>query len=185
MRKLIAATNMSLDGFCDHTSLNPDGEVHDYYTDMLRNADTIIYGRITYQLMEDYWPAIVKAPTGEQSTDDFAKAIDDVGKLVFSRTLKKVEWRNARIATGSVEDEIMKLKCQPGKDLFVGSPGMIVTAINLQLVDELWICVHPAIVTSGLSLLKNIQERIDMKLLKTRTFGGGAVLLNYEVKNNA
>lgn len=184
MRKLIAATNMSLDGFCDHTSMTPDEEIHDYYTDMLRNADTIIYGRTTYQLMEDYWPAIVKAPTGDPSMDDFAKAIDDVGKLVFSHTLKKVEWRNARLATKPVEEEIMELKRQPGKDLFVGSPGMIVTTMNLQLVDELQICVHPVIVGKGLPLFKNIQERVDMKLVSIRTFGGGTVLFHYAIKSN-
>jgi len=89
MRKLIAAINMTLDGFCDHTAMMADDELHEHYNDLLRNAGALVYGRITYQLMESYWPTVVKNPTGNKPTDDFAVLIDNIPKVVFSHTLKK------------------------------------------------------------------------------------------------
>jgi dihydrofolate reductase len=87
MAKLIAAINMTLDGFCDHTAGIPDEEIHEHYADLLKNADTILYGRITYQLME-YWQTVVKNPTGNKAMDEFAVVIDKIPKIVFSHSLK-------------------------------------------------------------------------------------------------
>ncbi|MEX6690825.1 dihydrofolate reductase family protein [Danxiaibacter flavus] len=180
MRKLIAAMNMTLDGFCDHTAMSADDEIHDHYTALLRSADTLIYGRTTYQLMESYWPALVKNPSGHKSLDDFAVAIDNIAKIVFSHTLKSVEWESARVAKQGFKEEILALKQQPGKDILVGSPSLIVEATKLNLVDEYQLAVHPTIVGKGLPLFKNITERVNLKLLKTKTFGCGAVLFYYE-----
>lgn len=183
MRKLIAGMNMTLDGFCDHTTMNADEEIHEHYTEVLRNSGDLIYGRITYQLMESYWPAVLKNPTGDKSMDEFALAIQDIPKTVFSHTLTNAsafEWNNVTLATRGVREEVLELKQRPGKDILVGSPSLIVAAMNLDLVDEFQICVHPIIASTGLSLLKNINDRIDLKLLKTKTFGCGAVMLYYE-----
>src|SRR6185295_15254086 len=98
MRKLIAGINMTLDGFCDHTTMIADDEIHQHYTDLLKSADTIIWGRITYQLMESYWPTVVKNPTGNKAQDEFAVVVDNISKIVFSQTLKNVSWKNARVA---------------------------------------------------------------------------------------
>src|SRR5688572_1633590 len=122
MRKLIAGINMTLDGFCDHTAMTADDELHQHYNELLRNADTLIYGRITYQLMESYWPAIVKNPTGNNPTDEFAVLIDNISKIVFSRTLKNVSWKNTKLKKEIVKEEISELKRQEGKNIFVGSP---------------------------------------------------------------
>lgn len=181
MRKLIAAMNMTLDGFCDHTAMIADDEIHQHYNELLLSVDTIIYGRITYQLME-YWPTVVKNPTGNKSMDDFAVTMDNVSKIVFSRTLKNVEWKSARIAKGSIEEEVLKLRQQPGRDILVGSPSLIVACTNLNLVDEYQLNVQPTIIGNGLSLLKNINDRIDLKLLKAKIFGCGAITLYYESK---
>src|SRR5882672_11862865 len=97
MRKLIAAINMTLDGFCDHTAMNADEGIHQHYNELLSNADTLLYGRITYQLMESYWPTVVKKPTGIKPTDEFAVLIDNISKIVFSRTLKNVNWKNTKL----------------------------------------------------------------------------------------
>ena len=97
MRKLIAAMNMTLDGFCDHTAMIADDEIHDHYNELLKNTGTLIYGRITYQLMESYWPIVVNDPTGNKPMDDFAVLIDNIPKIVFSRTLKNVEWKNTTL----------------------------------------------------------------------------------------
>lgn len=183
MRKLIAAINMTLDGFCDHTSMIADDEIHQHYNELLRNADTLIYGRITYQLMESYWPTVVKNPTGNKPIDEFAVLIDNISKIVFSRTLKNVEWKNAKLAKRGIKEEISELKqsCNGGsKDILVGSPGLIVAAMNLNLIDEYQLSVQPTIAGKGLPLLKNINDRIDLRLLKTKTFGCGAVTFYYE-----
>lgn len=182
MRKVIAAINMTLDGYCDHTAISPDEEIHQHYTDLLNDGDTILYGRITYQLME-YWRPFVKKSSGEKSMDDFALAIDKILKIVFSRTLKSVEWESAKLATRGLKEEVLELRQQAGKDIFVGSPGLIVALTQLGLIDEYQLCVHPVIAGSGLPLFKNINDRLMLKLLKTKHFGSGAILLYYEPAN--
>jgi len=179
MRKLIAAINMTLDGFCDHTAGVPDEEIHQHYADLLRNAGAVLYGRITYQLME-YWRTVVQNPTGNKAMDEFAVVMDNTPKIVFSHTLKSVDWESAKLATRTLEEEVADLKQQPGKNIFAGSPGLIVALTKLNLIDEYQICIHPVIAGSGLPLFKNVNDRIMLKLIKTKTFSGGAVILYYE-----
>src|SRR5689334_21384570 len=135
--------NMTLDGFCDHTAMIADDEIHQDYNELLRNADTLIYGRVTYQVMESYWPTVVKNPTGNKPTDEFAVIMNNISKIVFSRTLKNVEWKTAKLAKRDVKEEILELKQQPGKDILVGSPSLIVASFNLNLIDEFQLCVQP------------------------------------------
>jgi len=180
MRKLIAAMNMTLDGFCDHTAMIADEEIHQHYNELLSNADTLIYGRITYQLMESYWPTIVKNPTGNKPMDKFAVLIDNISKIVFSRTLKTVDWKNTKLKKEIIEEEILELKQQPGKNIVVGSPGLIVALTQLGLIDEYQLGLQPTVLGSGLPLFKNVTDRVDLKLLKTKTFGCGAIMLYYE-----
>lgn len=182
MRKIIAAINMTLDGFCDHTAVNADEEIHQHYQDLLSDADAVLYGRITYQLME-FWQTLVKNPSGEKSMDDFAMAIDKIQKIVFSRTLKNVEWESARLANRGIEEEVSELKQQSGKDVLVGSRSLIIQLMKLNLIDEFQLCIHPVIVGTGLPLFENIKDRTIFKLIKTKPFRGGAVTLYYEPKN--
>lgn len=178
MKKVIAAINMTLDGFCDHTSGVPDAEIHQHYAELLQSADVALYGRVTYQLME-FWRTVLENPTGDRAMDDFAVAIDKTPKLVFSRTLKTVDWNSAQLATQDLEPEVLARKQQPGKDIFVCSPSLIVALTQLNLIDEYQLCIHPLIAGSGLPLFQNIREHILLKLLKTHTFSGGAVILYY------
>ena len=180
MRKLIAAINMSVDGFCDHTEMSADEETHEHYNDLLRNADTLIYGRITYQLMESYFPSLVETPTGDKPLDEFAKLIENISKIVYSRTLKNVTWKNTALKKEIIKEEIIALKQQPGKNIVVGSPSLIVALAQLDLIDEYQLAVHPTIIGSGLPLFKNITDRINLKLFKTKTFECGAIVLYYE-----
>ena len=179
MRKLIAAMNMTLDGYCDHTAMIADDEIHQHYSDVLRNAGILLYGRITYQLME-YWPTVLKEPTGNKAMDEFAEVIDKIPKVVFSHTLKTVEWETARLAKRDLKEEVLALRQETGKDILVGSPSLIVALSQLNLIDEYQFGVQPIILGSGLPLFKNIKDRIDLKLLKTKTFGCGAVFFYYE-----
>lgn len=179
MRKLIASINMTLDGFCDHKAVNPDDEIHQYFSDLLRNSDAIIFGRTTYHLME-YWRTVLESPTDNKAMNDFAATIDNIPKIVFSRTLKNVDWKTARVANRDIKDEVLELKKQSGKDILVGSPSLIIQCMKLNLIDEYQLVLHPIIVGSGLPLFKNITEKVDLKLVRTRTFGSGAVMLCYQ-----
>jgi dihydrofolate reductase len=180
MRKLIAGINITLDAFCDHTAGITDDDMHQHYNDLLKTADTMIWGRITYQLMESYWPTVVKEPTGNEATDKFAVLANDIHKIVYSRTLESVDWKNAELKPELVKEDIIALKQQPGKNILVGSPSLIVAFTKLGLVDEYQLCIHPVILGQGLPLFKNITEKIDLKLLNTKTFSSGAVVMYYE-----
>jgi len=179
MRKLIAGINMTLDGFCDHTAGIPDEEIHQHYAELLDNADVVLYGRITYQLMQ-YWQTLLKNPSGEKSMDDFAMAIDKIPKIVFSHTLKNTEWDSAKLSNKSLEEMVLELKQQPGRDILVGSRSLIIQLMKLNLIDEYQLCVHPVVAGSGLPLFENINDRTILKLIKTKTFSSGAITLYYE-----
>jgi len=183
MRKLIAGINITLDGFCNHDAVIADDEIHQHYNDILSNADTLLFGRITYQLMESYWPSIVKAPTGNKPEDEFAVLIDNISKIIFSRTLKNVEWQNTQLKKEIIKDEILELKRQAGKNILVGSPSLIVALTQLDLIDEYQLCVHPIVLGNGLPLFKNIKDRVNLKLLNTKTFACGAVTLYYDFQS--
>lgn len=184
MKTVIAAINMTLDGFCDHTAMIPDDEIHHHYSELLRSAGTILFGRITYQLME-YWKPIVKTPTGNQSIDEFAVTIDTISKIVFSHTLDKVEWKNVKLAKQDLKEEVLELKKSGnGKDILIGSRSLIVSLTKLHLIEEYQICIQPVILGKGLPLFKDLNERVDLKLLKTKTFGCGAQLIYYEPVRN-
>ena len=175
--------NMTLDGFCNHEAMSADEEIHQHYNELLSNADTLIYGRITYQLMESYWPTVVKNPTGNKPMDEFAVLIDNISKIVYSRTLQHVEWKNTTLKKEVIQKEILELKQSRNggsKNIVVGSPGLIVALTQLDLIDEYQLGVQPIVLGNGLPLFKNIRDRIDLKLLKTKTFGCGAVMLYYE-----
>lgn len=174
MRKVIAAINMTLDGFCDHTAVIADNELHEHYNELLSSAGTILYGRVTYQLME-YWKTVLKNPTGNKSVDEFAVTMDKIPKIVFSKTLKTVEWKTARLAKRDLKEEVFELKESRNggnKSILVGSPGLIVALTNLNLIDEFQLCVQPIISGGGLPLFKNINGRVNLQLLKTNTLEG-------------
>ena len=174
---------MTLDGFCDHTSMIADEEIHRHYADLLSNAGVVLYGRITYQLME-YWRTLSENPSGEKSMDDFAIVMDNTPKIVFSHTLKNVNWKSAKLANRNLEEAVLELKQQSGKDIFVGSPSLIVALTKLNLIDEYQLCIHPVIAGNGLPLFKHINEKTILKLIKTKTFSGGAITLYYEPAKN-
>ena len=184
MRKLIAGINMTLDGFCDHTVIIPDEEIHQHYAELLDSADVVLYGRITYQLMQ-YWQTLLKNPSGEKSMDDFAMSIDKISKIVFSHTLMNTDpiaigWDSAKLSNKSLEEMVLELKQQPGRDILVGSRSLIIQLMKLNLIDEYQLCIHPVVAGSGLPLFENINDRTILKLIKTKTFSSGAITLYYE-----
>ncbi|RKS97437.1 dihydrofolate reductase family protein [Chryseobacterium defluvii] len=182
MRKLIAAINMTIDGFCDHTAITPDEEIHRHYEKVLLDAGVILYGRVTYQLMQ-YWQTLIEQPSGEKSMDDFALAIDSIPKIVFSHTLESTGWASAQLSHQSLEKTVAELKQQPGKDILVGSRSLIIQLMQLTLIDELQLCIHPVIAGTGLPLFEDMHRRMILTCIKTKTFDSGAVILYLNPKN--
>ena len=182
MRKVIAAINMTIDAIGDHTAGMPDEEIHDHYKELLGQGDTVLYGRTTYQLME-FWRTLLENPSEDKSMNDFAVAIDRIPKIVFSRTIKNVDWKSATVAKRDLKEEVLDLRQQPGKDILVGSRSLIIQLLNLNLIDEFQLCIHPVVAGSGLPLFENIKDSTVFKLIKTKKFSGGAITLYYEPVN--
>ncbi len=179
MRKVIAATNITIDGVYDHTEGLADIEIHQHYADLLDNAGIILYGRITYQLMQ-YWQTLLTNPSGDKTADNFAIAIDKIQKIVFSHSLKNTNWDSAKLANKSLDDFVRELKQQPGKDIFVGSRSLIMQLMNQNLIDEYQLCIQPVVAGKGSLLFDNVNARTILKLTKTKNFANGSIILYYE-----
>lgn len=185
MRKLIAAINMTLDGVYDHTAGLPDEEIHQHYTELLSQGYAILYGRTTYQLME-FWRTFLENPSKEKSMNDFAIAIDKIPKIVFSHTLTHVEWKSATLANCSLKETVLELKQSrqgASKNIFVGSRSLIIQLMKLNLIDEFQLCIYPVVAGKGSLLFEDINDRTIFKLVKTKAFHGGAIILYYEPRN--
>jgi dihydrofolate reductase len=183
MRKIIGALNMTLDGICDHNAGIPDEGIHKHYTELLGQGDAILYGRITYELME-YWRTVLENPSENKSMNDFATAIDKIPKIVFSRSIKNVEWESATMAKRDLKYEVLELKKQSGKDILVGSRSLIIQLLKLDLIDEFQLCIYPMVEGKGLAFFENINDRIIFKLVRNKTFNNGAIILYYQPKKD-
>lgn len=180
MRKVIFAINITLDGCCDHTKGIVDDELLEYHTRLLQDADLLVYGRKTYQLMVPYWPDIAKIHSETNAENDFADVFDSVNKVVFSQTLDSAE-ENARIVRGNLREEILKLKQEHGKNILTGGVSIPSQLIELGLVDEYRFVVHPIIAGEGRRLLEGVSlaEKLQLNLVESKTFKSGSVALRY------
>jgi dihydrofolate reductase len=182
MRKLIFAINITLDGCCDHDKVIGDDETLEYFTDLMRDVDLQVFGRKTYELMVPYWPDIAKNPAGEtKATIEFAEAFVSINKIVFSQSLEGVEGKNTRIVRTKLQDEILKLKQEQGKNIIVGGVSVSSQLIELGLVDEYYFVVSPIVAGDGRRLLEgmSLPERLQLKLVESKIFKSGCVALRY------
>ena len=181
MRKVVFAINISTDGYCGHTDMIPDDEMHEYFTALLRNASLLLFGRITYQLMVPYWPDIARNQSEDKATNEFARVFDSLDKVVFSTTLKHVEGRNTRIVRANVAEEVVTLKQQPGKDIFVGGLSLASQLSDRGLIDEYHFVVHPVIAGKGPRLFETVkpQDKLQLDFIGSDTFQSGVVALRY------
>ncbi len=184
MRKVIYAINLSLDGCFDHTIGVPDendGELMEYYTNLVRDAGLFVYGRKTHELMVPYWPDIAKSDSENKVDKDFAEAFVSKKKVVFSRSLASAEGENTRIVRTNPGDEVLKLKQEPGKNILVGGVDIPSQLIALGLVDEFRFVVMPVLVGKGKRLFEGISlDKLQLKLVESRIFkSSGSVLLHY------
>jgi len=181
MRNVIYAINLTLDGCCDHTPVNPDDEVLEYFTDLVREVDLQVFGRKTYQLMVPYWPEVAKDQSASKADKEFARAFDSTKKIVFSRSLDSPEDRSTRIVRTNLRDEILKLKQEQGKNILVGGIDIPSQLIELGLVDEYRFVVFPVIAGEGRRLLEGVslQETLQLKLVDSKIFKSGCIALRY------
>ena len=182
MRKVIVFILVSLDGFFEGPNHeidwhNVDSGFNDFAINQLNEIGTLLFGRVTYTLMASYWP------TAAARSDDpvVAEKMNTLPKIVFSRTLKNVEWQNTRQVKEGYVHEIAMLKRESGKDLFIfGSSDLTVTLIKEGLIDEYRIMVNPVVLGEGKHLFQGLENRLSLKLMKTKVFTSGNVLLYYE-----
>ena len=180
MRKVSFSINITIDGFADHTAVIADNQLHDFFTNLLKNADTLLFGRRTYQLMESFWPTAAENPICTKSMIEFANQINSINKIVFSRTLDKVSWNNTKLKKENLIEEILKLKNQNGKNILIGSLSLASNLIFHDLIDEFWFLTHPIILGKGKQLFESLDKRVDLRLLDSVIFNSGVAALHYE-----
>ena len=181
MRNVVYAINLSLDGCCDHTKGIVDEELFDYYIQLVRDADLLVYGRKTYQLMVPYWADVAKDPSETKSDIAFGKTFVSKNKVVFSRSLESAEDVNTRIVRTNLRDEILKLKQEPGKYILVGGVDIPSQLIELGLIDEYRFVVGPFIAGEGRRLMEGVSlpEQLQLKLVESKVYKSGSVALHY------
>ena len=185
MRPLRYSINLTLDGCYDHLAIIPDEELHRHAAENLRQADALLFGRVTYQMMETAWRE--PAETGERPDwmpswmHPFALTIHAAKKYVVSTTLDQVDW-NAELIHGDLENTVRRLKQEPGNGLFVGGPQLAQALTELALIDEYEFIVHPRLAGHGPTLFAGLSKPVDFKLVSRREFNSGALVLRYELK---
>jgi dihydrofolate reductase len=189
MRKVILSVQVSLDGF----TAGPNGELDwlvehvvseegwNSLNDLVSTVDTALLGRVNYQGFASYWPAMATNPSSTKNDIEFSRWLDTTPKLVFSRTLEQVEWKNARLVKENIAEEIRSLKQQEGQDMVIlHSASLAQTFMQLGLIDEYRLSVHPVVLGGGILLFKDIKDRMNLKLVEAKTFRSGVVLLSYQ-----
>ncbi len=186
MRKVVLFMHLTLDGFAAGPNgeldwISYDEELEKYAEGIVRTVGAPLYGRVTYQMMESYWPTVLKDKSASKHDMDHAQWLENVEKIVFSKTLKEVEWNNTTLIKDDIAKEVAKLKKQPGKDLVIfGSPTLAHTFMELGLIDEYRLTVNPIVLGSGMPLFKSGSDTIKLKLLDTKTFKTGIIGLHYQ-----
>ena len=182
MRNVIFAINITIDGCCDHTQGIADDELHEYFTGLLRNSDIEIFGRNTYNLMYPYWHDVAVNQSETEVINEFARTFDSMPKIVFSTTLKSVEWNNTTLLRSNLQDALVKLKQQPGKSISIGGISIASQLTQLGLIDEYHFVVHPIIAGKGPRLfdLGGMKDNLPLKLVGSKTFRSGVVELHYK-----
>ena len=184
MRKVIYAISVSLDGYVEAANGDiswsfPDEELHKHFNERESMLDTHLYGRRLYENMTAYWPTADENPSAPQHEIEYACIWKSKPKVVFSKTLDHVEW-NSTLIREDIANEVDRLKSQSGKDMSVGGAELASTFMQLGLIDEYWLYIHPIILGSGKPMFQQLDRMHSLKLIETHTFSSGVVLLRYQ-----
>ena len=178
MRPLRYSINVTLDGCIDHREGIADEELHRHAVENLKQADALLFGRVTYQMMEDAWRS-PRTGAMPEWTEPFAETIDAAKKYVVSSTLERVDW-NAELLRGDLSEAVQALKSEPGNGLFVGGAQLALALTELGLIDEYEFVIHPRVAGHGPTLFAGLSKRLDLKLVSRLELGSGAMALRYE-----
>ncbi|MBS1575272.1 MAG: dihydrofolate reductase family protein, partial [Bacteroidetes bacterium] len=187
MRKIISFMHISLDGFVagpngEMNWIKVDEEIFDYVGKRISESDTALYGRVTYQMMESYWPTAGDEPTASRHDIEHSKWYKKAHKIVLSGTMKGAGLVNTKIISNNLSDNINRIKQQAGEEILLfGSPTATHSLMQLNLIDGYWLFVNPIILGKGIPLFTNIKDQVKLKLLTTRQFTCGVTELNYTV----
>jgi dihydrofolate reductase len=184
LRKVVLTMSISLDGYIEGPNREidwhlVDEEVHQYFNDQLRDVGAFLDGRVTHELMADFWPTADADPSASAQVKEFAQIWRDTPKIVYSRTLERADW-NTTIVREVVPAEVAALKAMPGGDLSLGGADLAASFMRHGLIDEFHLCVHPVLIGAGKPLFPASGAAVNLRLLETRRFGNGVVLLRYE-----
>ena len=179
MRPLRYSINVTLDGCCDHRAISPDEELHRHAMENIVQADALLFGRVTYEMMEAAWRLSTRSVAMPDWTEPFARTIDAAKKYVVSGTLDRVDW-NAELIRGDLGQAVRRLKQESGKGLLVGGVQLPLALAELGLIDEYEFVVQPTLAGHGPTLFAGLSKRIDLRLVSRVEFGSGAVAMRYE-----
>ena len=179
MRPLRYSINVTLDGCCDHRAMSADEDLHRHAAESLAQADALLFGRVTYEMMEAAFRPPGRMGERPDWTEPFARTIDAAKKYVVSSTLDRVDW-NAELVRGDLATAVQQLKRESGKGLFVGGVKLPQALAELGLIDEYEFVVHPRVAGHGPTLFAGLSKRVDLKLVSRLEFGSGAVAMRYE-----
>ncbi len=182
MRPLRYSINVTLDGCCDHQVVTPDDELHRHFVDELERADALLFGRVTYEMMEAAWRRLPTGAWPDWMADwmiPFAETIDRAKKYVVSSTLGSVDW-NAELVQGDLGEAVQQLKHEPGRGLYVGGVTLPLALADLGLIDEYEFVVHPVVAGHGPTLFAGLRERLELEMVGRKDFRSGAVALRYQ-----
>jgi dihydrofolate reductase len=185
MRNLIFFMHTSLDGFVTGPNgemnwIQLDDDMFDFVATMTNKADTALYGRVTYEMMESYWPKAGEQPNATKHDKEHSAWYNKVSKVVLSKTINETGLINTKVISDQLTDNINKIKNQEGKNILIfGSPGATYSLLSLGLIDEFWLFVNPILLGQGEPIFKGINERIKLKLAETKTFASGVIALHY------
>jgi dihydrofolate reductase len=185
MRKVIFDMSVSVDGFVEDAGgdfgwADPDTELHQHFNDRESPIDTYLYGRRMYELMTAYWPTADQDPSAPAVVREYARIWKTKKKFVFSRTLMEAGW-DFQLIKGDIAEEINKMKAQPGGDMSVGGPNLASAFMRFGLIDEYCLFIHPVILGGGKPMFPELRDKINLRLVETRTFGSGVIFLKYAI----
>jgi dihydrofolate reductase len=190
MRNLIFFMHTSLDGFVagpngEMNWISVSDELFDYVATMTDNADTALYGRVTYEMMQSYWPTAAEQPNASKHDKEHSAWYSKVAKIVLSKTISEEGLDNTTVISEGLADHINKIKNQEGKDILIfGSPRASHSLLAQGLIDEFWLFVNPILLGEGIPLFKDVPEMTKLKLIETKTFSSGVIALHYARKRS-
>jgi dihydrofolate reductase len=181
MRPLRYSINVTLDGCCDHRAIPADEELHRHAVEILNQADALLFGRVTYEMMESAWRPSASPVARPVWMESFAETINSAKKYVVSSTLQKCDW-NAELVRGDLGEAVQQLKAESGRGLFVGGVQLALALTELGLIDEYEFVVHPRLAGHGPTLFAGLSKHVDLKLASRLEFDSGAVAMRYELR---